>query len=193
MFDFSLRHLSFPLNEHTQDDNSVLIQWPSSSLPWGMPTDEGFISLAINRIALLYCHLNYQTFHYKISFVMHNIIHRPCTLQFEMDRLWYDEISWLVVTISCSILSILISFVNLLESSNLLLLSSIYQTVIEYFRGYCGKETKILPIVSTARVRAPALYITKRVHSTRSCKWWSLPVACPWSVVLFGYSGFFHH
>jgi hypothetical protein len=84
------------------------------------------------------------------------------------------------ITCSCEssapffILSILISFVNLLESSNLLLLSSIYQTVIEYFRGYCGKETKILPIVSTARVRAPALYITKRVHSTRSCKWWEL-------------------
>jgi hypothetical protein len=28
------------------------------------------------------------------------------------------------------------------------------------------------------------------VHSTRSHKWSSLPVACPWSVVI---SGFFHH
>jgi hypothetical protein len=32
-----------------------------------------------------------------------------------------------------------------------------------------------------------------RVHSTRSRKWWSLPVACPWLMVLSGYSGFFHH
>ena len=31
------------------------------------------------------------------------------------------------------------------------------------------------------------------VHSTRSNKWYSLPVACLWSVVLSGYSGFFHH
>ena len=33
----------------------------------------------------------------------------------------------------------------------------------------------------------------KMVHSTRSRKWKSLPVACPWSVVLSGYSGFLHH
>jgi hypothetical protein len=31
------------------------------------------------------------------------------------------------------------------------------------------------------------------VHSTRSRKWYSLPVACPWSVVLSGYFGFFQH
>ena len=31
------------------------------------------------------------------------------------------------------------------------------------------------------------------VHSTRSRKWYSLPVACSWSVVFAGYSGFHHH
>jgi hypothetical protein len=35
--------------------------------------------------------------------------------------------------------------------------------------------------------------ITKKVHLTRSRKWYSLPVACLWSVVLSGSSGFFHH
>jgi hypothetical protein len=35
--------------------------------------------------------------------------------------------------------------------------------------------------------------LTKRVHLTRSRKWWSLLVGCPWSVVLSGYSGFLHH
>ena len=33
----------------------------------------------------------------------------------------------------------------------------------------------------------------KKVHSTRSRKWYSLSVAFPWSVVLSGYSGFLHH
>jgi hypothetical protein len=49
------------------------------------------------------------------------------------------------------------------------------------------------PITNTAWVRAQLCKLQKRVHSTRSRKWYSLPVACPWSVVLFGYSGFFHH
>jgi len=34
--------------------------------------------------------------------------------------------------------------------------------------------------------------LQKMVHSTHSRKWSSLPVACTWSVVLSGYSGFFH-
>jgi len=41
-----------------------------------------------------------------------------------------------------------------------------------------------------SRFRAQLCKLQKRVHSTRSRKWWSLPVACPGSVVL---SGFFHH
>jgi hypothetical protein len=31
------------------------------------------------------------------------------------------------------------------------------------------------------------------VHLTHSRKWYSLSVACPWSAVISGYSGFFHH
>jgi len=31
----------------------------------------------------------------------------------------------------------------------------------------------------------------KKVQSTHSRKWYNLPVACPWSVVLSGYSDFF--
>ena len=31
------------------------------------------------------------------------------------------------------------------------------------------------------------------MHSTHSHKWLSLPVACTWTVVLSGYSGFFQH
>ena len=49
------------------------------------------------------------------------------------------------------------------------------------------------PITNTAYVRARLCKLQKRVHSTSSRKWKSLPVTCPWSVVLSGYSGFFHH
>jgi hypothetical protein len=35
--------------------------------------------------------------------------------------------------------------------------------------------------------------LQKRVHSSRSRKLSSLSVACPWPVVLSGYSGVFHH
>jgi hypothetical protein len=49
------------------------------------------------------------------------------------------------------------------------------------------------PIANTAWVRARLCKLQKRVHSIRSRKWQSLPVACPWSVVLSEYSGFFHH
>jgi len=49
------------------------------------------------------------------------------------------------------------------------------------------------PITNTAWVRVRLCKLQKSVHWTRSRKWYSLPVACPWSVVLSGYSGFFHH
>jgi len=50
------------------------------------------------------------------------------------------------------------------------------------------------PNTNTAWVRARLCKLpAKRVHSTHSRKWWSLPVACPWSVVLSRYSVFFHH
>ena len=49
------------------------------------------------------------------------------------------------------------------------------------------------PITNVVWVHAQFCKLQKRVHSTRSRKWYSLPVACPWSVVLYRYSGFFHH
>jgi hypothetical protein len=48
-------------------------------------------------------------------------------------------------------------------------------------------------ITNMAWVRARLCKLQKRVHSARSRMWSSLPVACPGSVVLSGYSGFFHH
>jgi len=44
-----------------------------------------------------------------------------------------------------------------------------------------------------AWVRTRLIKLQKRVHLTRSRMWKSLPVACPWSVVLSGYSGFLHY
>jgi len=46
---------------------------------------------------------------------------------------------------------------------------------------------------NTACVLARLCKLQKRVHSTRSRKSYSLPAACPWSVVLSRDSGFFHH
>jgi len=56
--------------------------------------------------------------------------------------------------------------------------------------GFSNNSYK--PIINTVWVRARLCKLQKRVHSTHSRKWWSLPVTCPWSVVLSGYSGFFH-
>ena len=49
------------------------------------------------------------------------------------------------------------------------------------------------PITNTSWVRAQLCKLEKRMHSTRSRKCYSLPVAFPWSVVLSRYSGFFYH
>jgi hypothetical protein len=48
-------------------------------------------------------------------------------------------------------------------------------------------------ITNMAWVHARLCKLQKRVHLTRSRKLQCLPVACPWSLVLSGYSGFFHH
>ena len=55
---------------------------------------------------------------------------------------------------------------------------------------------KLKPITNThyaVWVCALLCKLQKRVHLTRSRKWQCLPIACPWSVVLSVYSGFFHH
>jgi len=63
------------------------------------------------------------------------------------------------------------------------------------FDDYC-KNFHLSPyksITNTTWVHTLLCKLQKKVRSTRSRKWSSLPVACPWSVVLSGYSGFFHH
>jgi len=55
---------------------------------------------------------------------------------------------------------------------------------------YLTTHTSLSPI---RRGFAPGFVNYKREHSTRNRKWYSLPVACPWSVVFSGYSCFFHH
>jgi len=53
-----------------------------------------------------------------------------------------------------------------------------------------------VPILYDIRIRrgcAPGFINYKLVHSIRRRKWYSLPVACPWSMVLSGYSGFLHN
>jgi hypothetical protein len=47
-----------------------------------------------------------------------------------------------------------------------------------------GPNNSYNPITNTAWVRVGLCKLQKRVHATRSCKWYNLPVACPWSVVL---------
>ena len=56
-----------------------------------------------------------------------------------------------------------------------------------------GSNNSYKPITNTAWVCAQLCILQKRVHSTCSRKWLSLPDACPRSVVLSGYSGFLHH
>jgi hypothetical protein len=43
-----------------------------------------------------------------------------------------------------------------------------------------ARKFTIILIICYGVGSRPALYITKRVHSTRNCKWWSWSVACPW-------------
>jgi len=55
---------------------------------------------------------------------------------------------------------------------------------------FCIEATKLSVVQKSLRYP----YRTwKRLHSTASRKWQSLPVACPWSVFLSGYSSFVHH
>ena len=57
----------------------------------------------------------------------------------------------------------------------------------------CHRKEEMPIEKNTAWIRAWLCKLQKRVHSTRSRKSYSLPVTCPWSVVLSGYYGFFHH
>jgi hypothetical protein len=46
-------------------------------------------------------------------------------------------------------------------------------------KNLCHKVT-YNPITNTVWVHSHLYRLHKRVHSTRSRKWYSLPVACPW-------------
>ena len=47
-----------------------------------------------------------------------------------------------------------------------------------------GSNNSYKPITNTVWVRAQICKLQKKVHSTRSRKWYKLPVACPGTVIL---------
>ena len=55
--------------------------------------------------------------------------------------------------------------------------------------GALDSQPQVIKFISCLSMVGGSLW----VHSTHSCKWSSLSVAFPWSVVLSGYSSFFHH
>ena len=62
-----------------------------------------------------------------------------------------------------------------------------------WYTVYQKKKNSYKPITNTAWVRTRLCKLQKGCNRLAAASDKVLPVACPWSVVLFGYSGFFHH